>query len=771
VKNCHKILAFCVILLVSNVYGDEFDHQVITMFGQGVVELPGGADSSPVKDASFEPEEIKDILLEYTATTISKAFPDFDLADTLVESPRFPGLFARQARLDLIYRITLENETLRDTLNLQLENFNEIKFSHKNGGITDDHIPNDPEFGLQWGMNNENDIDIDAPEAWDISTGIAPTVMGIIDRGVDLQHVEFQGRVNGEPPLGNHHGTHVAGIAAAEGDNWEGVAGVAWNAEIYSKRMGNDDITLYNAIYDAVVNQYADVLNCSWGDDDFHHTPHLALTLAQDMGVLIVASRGNTGDDSYHWPATTGKKIMSVGSINILGFKSEFSCYGRGIDVMAPGSYIRSTIIGGYGYMSGTSMAAPHVTGLVGLLESQNNLVSFGSNFENIIKNTAVDMYSPGYDDLSGHGLINAEAALEYIGLPKEIFTCNTFDFEPDLVQTIYSFPFNLKGSRHLSPGNYMADRYEVHFTVPYSACDEIIQHSSNFVQFDETPEVWAIDCMSQGWSDENPNYGVWSGEVVSADEQGVVLSTYCYYIWELLGPVHGWFPNHWENAEVYFTVIADMTPKPPVNLSVTLSEDYHPLIQWQPGPSGGSNDVVGYSIYRKVETVDDDFVHVTDVPATTLEYEDLEYSYPPEPSSTPSQPPPTPLSLQSNPPTIPTPLVIRNAHYTVTAFDYRHIESEMPTPVTIEVDVPCEYVVGDVNGSGLFNGADITYGVNYFQGGPPPVYECECTEEDVWYKLFVQRLRYYLRSRLLKRRPRSYAMPRLPSGWFWYSF
>jgi hypothetical protein len=166
------------------------------------------------------------------------------------------------------------------------------------------------------------------------------------------------------------------------------------------------------------------------------------------------------------------------------------------------------------------------------------------------------------------------------------------------------------------------------------------------------------------------------------------------------------------------------MTPKPPVNLSVTLSEDYHPLIQWQPGPSGGSNDVVGYSIYRKVETVDDDFVHVTDVPATTLEYEDLEYSYPPEPSSTPSQPPPTPLSLQSNPPTIPTPLVIRNAHYTVTAFDYRHIESEMPTPVTIEVDVPCEYVVGDVNGSGLFNGADITYGVNYFQGGPPPVYE-----------------------------------------------
>ena len=746
------IIALCIRAPDSLPRGDAGYVQVITMLQEGVVEMPGGAETAAVSEVNFEPEIIKDILLDHTAEVISVAFPDFDLADTLIESPRFPGLFAKQGRLDLIYRIQLEEEALRDDLNTTLEELDEVYFSDKNGTAEALYEPHDIHFPEQWGMHSDDenaglpDVDIDAPEAWDYTKGNPSTVIGIIDAGVD-EVFDLQYRVVGEGSYYNDHGIFVACIAAAAGDNGfhnnAGIAGVTWYSQIYSKNVEEsnyDDVDVYESVRDAVRNGGADVLNISWAGLDFSSLKTQAFGIAHDLGVLIVPGMGNQGNETTMWPSAL-RWTLSVGAFHNYDARSEFSSYGNGIDVVAPGgtsldggsvNEIISVGYGGHYYFNrGTSFAAPHVSGLVGLLDFYNQLPAFASNFSNVIIKTAVDIPPDNYDQYTGHGRVNAGAALEYISWPKEIFTCETDSYGPYVHEVVGPYIINIRGSRHLGDGECIAiSRVEVREDVFFGDCAEVSELISGFTEFNETPDVWGIDCLTNGWyptSADGDNEGVRYCRVVYADNSSATLSTFVY---ELLRPqippppLYGWFPNHYDDVDFSYTIIVDATPQPPVNLTVTLSENNHPLLQWQPGPSGGSNDVVGYSIYRKVETVDDDFVHITDVPATTLEYEDLEYSNPP-----------SSLSLPSEPPSIPTPLVIENAHYTVTAFDYRHIESEMPTPVTIGVDVPCEYVVGDVNGSGLFNGSDITYGVAYFEGGgPPPVYECECTEGDIWY-------------------------------------
>jgi len=270
------VITICLLTVYRFALGGGFDHEVITMFQEGVVHMPEGAESAAVSEVDFEPEIIRDILLEHTAEEISVAFPDFDPKDTLVESPRFPGLFARQARLDLVYKIQLSEETLRDQLNTALEELDEVYFSDKNGMGESCYTPNDTCFSKQWGMHNVGqtngvfDADIDAPEAWDLAQGNSLTVIGILDTGV-YPVLDLQERVSGEDPGFNDHGTFVAGVAAAQGDNDSaGIAGVTWHSHIYSKNVeGYDDVDVYDSVIDAVTNGGADVLNISWGSFDF----------------------------------------------------------------------------------------------------------------------------------------------------------------------------------------------------------------------------------------------------------------------------------------------------------------------------------------------------------------------------------------------------------------------------------------------------------------------------------------------------------------------
>jgi hypothetical protein len=678
-------LTAIVILFISIAHSQSvYDQEIITMFEEGSVKMPLGLQEAYIDDVIFVPSELKTTLLNHTAETISLVFPDHDPSDSLLESPRFPGVFVKQPRLDLIYRIRLQDATQRDQLNDQLILFPQVYFSEKNASRDVCFYPNDTEFYRQWGMHSDTanigveDADIDAPEAWDLTQGNSATVIGIIDKGVYQNHIEFQGRISGEDHgyENDDHGTHVAGIAAAEGNNeQEGIAGVTWNSLIYSKDVtGWDEGDIYNSIIDAVFNHGAAVLNLSWGDDEFHIMEHFALAMAHDAGVLVVAARGNNVGNSPFYPACNySDYVLSVGAFDHLIGRSNFSGWGVGLDILAPGGTqdqsdnndIYSTSYGTgeqYVYKFGTSMAAPHVAGLVGLLDSYNGLPAYGSNLYQVITRSADNLFEPGYDELSGYGKLNARAALDLIGRPNTIYSpCSDNDHGPYLGSVSDFESWMFIGCPGLINGVYITKSYEVLYNAFFTDCDLIDEY------FNETPVVWGIDHLTTGWAYENPNGGTRYCDVVDAGFYYVTLRTYVYELWDSNFEYLGFFPDHWQNCTFAYTVVADATPAPPHSLTISASPDYHPFIEWQPSPS---NNVVSYSIYRMVHGIEDDWVYIgsVPVPANSYQYEDVEYS--------------TPHSG---------PMVqwIDDADYTVTAVNEYGDESHMPPFVTIKVVVP----------------------------------------------------------------------------------
>lgn len=287
--------------------------------------------------------------------------------------------------------------------------------------------PNDPSFGDQWGLNNtgqtggRSDADIDAPEAWDIETGDA-VIIGVIDTGVDWGHEDLAANMwtnpgedawadpndpnsgNGVDDDGNgyiddwrgwdfvnddnnpfddnDHGTHVAGIAAAVGNNGVGVAGVSWSALIMPLKFlaasGSGSTSDAILAVEYATENGADLTNNSWGGGAFSQALRDAIQASADSGMVFVAAAGNSlsdNDSSPHYPSSYDvDNIIAVASTNDTDYLSSFSNYGvTSVDVAAPGSSILSTFPNDdYDTISGTSMATPMVSGLASLLWSQN---------------------------------------------------------------------------------------------------------------------------------------------------------------------------------------------------------------------------------------------------------------------------------------------------------------------------------------------------------------------------------------------------------------
>jgi len=255
-----------------------------------------------------------------------------------------------------------------------------------------DTTPNDPGFPQQWGLKQANGIDIGATKAWDVTTGSSSTIVAIVDTGVDLTHPEFAGRFWTNPADGSHgynfvantnspqddngHGTHVAGIVAATGNDGVGVAGVDWHAQIMALKFldGNGSGSTSAAIsaIQFAADHGARVINASWGGGGGDPALASMINYAGSKGAVFVAAAGNSGTNNDTSPFYPGSfhlpNMLTVAAVDSSGALASFSNYGpNSVDLAAPGVGILSTYPGGYATMSGTSMATPFVTGVVSL--------------------------------------------------------------------------------------------------------------------------------------------------------------------------------------------------------------------------------------------------------------------------------------------------------------------------------------------------------------------------------------------------------------------
>jgi thermitase len=299
-----------------------------------------------------------------------------------------------------------------------LNNNPNVEYAEPNYKLSATWTPNDTYYqGYQYGPQNTY-----TNYAWDYTRGSSGQEIAVLDTGVDYNHPDLDGKTirgydfvdNDYYPMDlNGHGTHVAGTAAAETNNGTGVAGMAPNTRILAVRVldANGSGSLAD-IADGIryaADQGAEVINLSLGCDCSTPTLESAVNYAWNKGSVIVAAAGNDGVSTTFEPASYAN-VIAVGAVDSYDRKASFSNYGTWVDVTAPGVDIASTVPNnGYSYMSGTSMASPHVAGLAGLLASQGR-----SNVQirQAIEQTADTISGTGY--YFEHGLINSYDAVRY---------------------------------------------------------------------------------------------------------------------------------------------------------------------------------------------------------------------------------------------------------------------------------------------------------------------------------------------------------------------
>jgi serine protease len=326
-------------------------------------------------------------------------------------------------------------------------------------------LPDDRFQGLQWFHGN-----IDLPAAWDLSTGRAPdeeVIIAVVDTGVFRDHEDLRGKLltgydfirmqpggddpgdSSQPGQSTWHGTHVAGIAAAETNNRVGVAGVSWGAKILPVRtLGEGGGSLYDTLqgirYAAglpndsgtVPERRADVINLSLGGGTFVQDQADLYQEIRDRGIFVIAASGNSGG-AVGFPAAY-EAVFAVGATDAINRRAPYSSFGNQLDLVAPGGDMRvdrtgdgypdgilSTLIddasgtprSAYAFYQGTSMATAVASGVAALARSVDPNLTPDLFAQLLVQGRLTDDIEPeGKDPETGWGQINALSTLRAVG-------------------------------------------------------------------------------------------------------------------------------------------------------------------------------------------------------------------------------------------------------------------------------------------------------------------------------------------------------------------
>jgi subtilisin family serine protease len=305
-------------------------------------------------------------------------------------------------------------------------------------------VPNDPRFDEQWSHDVSR-----ATTAWSTTTGDADVVVAVLDTGIDGRHPDLRNNIVEQVDLSSGrlvtrtlgsdndtcnvgHGTFVAGVLGAEGDNGKGVAGVAWDVSIVDVAL-TSHASRCGILDSAIIAGLDYVVHRSPHDDAVNHSlaaiAHAGPTALQDDlhlvregGTLVVAAAGN---DEQRVPGATSipascNGVLSVGAVGDASALAPYSDENPYVDIAAPGGDsstgegIVSTTAGGgdtYGVEEGTSFAAPYVAGVAALLLSVEPDLT-PDDLESILERTARDRGTPGRDSQYGWGVVDAAAAV-----------------------------------------------------------------------------------------------------------------------------------------------------------------------------------------------------------------------------------------------------------------------------------------------------------------------------------------------------------------------
>ncbi len=417
-------------LLSQTVYTDYTDGEIYVKFKKGSIQYLKGQNPRDISKTAFT--ELQTVFTNYAIQKVTKPFYQAD--DDIY--------------LQHVLKFYFSNTTQVEALISALRKNSSIEYAEKVPLTKTTLTPNDPQYGSQWHLTK-----INASTAWNVFSGNSNITVAVVDNAVNIAHqdlspvlwvnageiagnsVDDDGNgyvddVNGWDAADNdnnpnpsnnamNHGTHCAGIAAAATNNGIGIASIGFGVRLIGVKCqtnGGSTTGISNG-YDGIIyaaKVRSRIISCSWGGAGSAVAEQAVINYAWNRGCIVIAAAGNNGVSTVFYPAgyTNAYAVASTGTGDV---KSGFSNYGTWIDISAPGENILSTYPANtYGNSSGTSMAAPLVAGLAGLMLGKNPLMTQTAVL-NCISSTATNIAtvnSPTLAGLLGAGRIDAFAAM-----------------------------------------------------------------------------------------------------------------------------------------------------------------------------------------------------------------------------------------------------------------------------------------------------------------------------------------------------------------------